>query len=313
MKILVTDGIDKAAKDQLESYGHAVIEHSYAPEQLGTALRQFDAVIIRSATQIDQTIIDACQGSRLKWILRAGVGLDNIAVSYAKDHGIGVFNTPQASAESVAELAMAHIFSCARYISICGQQMRQDRWEKKACGHGIEILGKTLGIIGYGRIGQTLGRMAQALGMRVLAYDISRNDAFENSTMKYVDLDELLAQSDFVSLHTPSLDGKPLVDAPFLQKMKDGAIFINTSRGNNVDEQALLNALNTGKIRAAGLDVYAQEPAKNHALYAHPCVSCTPHIGAATEEAQQRIGAELVEIVQNVQQSLSNLPIATSA
>ena len=313
MRILVTDGIDSNAKQQLLEKGHEVVEQSYAPEELGPALREFDAAVIRSATKIQAAQIDACQNSRLKCIVRAGVGLDNIDVAYAQDHGIDVYNTPQASAESVAELALAHIFSCARYISICGKSMRDGRWEKKACGEGIEVRGKTLGIIGFGRIGQTLGQLAQALGMEVLAYDISRNKSFESDTIRYVDLEELLEKSDFVSLHTPAIDGRPLVDAAFLSKMKHGAIFINTSRGNNVDEQALLDALNSGKIRAAGLDVYAQEPAANHELYSHPHVSCTPHIGAATQEAQGRIGAEIVEIIENVQHFLSAFTIATSA
>ena len=169
---------------------------------------------------------------------------------------------------------------------------------KKAYGKGIEIGGKTLGVIGYGRIGQALGRMAQALGMQVLAYDIFKVDGLECDTMHYVEMDELLAKSDFISLHTPSIDGKPFINAETIAKMKDGVVFINTSRGNNVDEDALLEALNSGKIRAAGLDVYAKEPPTNEALINHPAVSCTPHIGAATVEAQKRIGAEIVDIIE---------------
>ena len=297
MKILVTDGMDAAALAQLRQDGHEVTEHFYEPDQLGEALRGFDAVVVRSATKLRQNVLDAAAGSRLKLIIRAGVGVDNIDVVCAESHGMVVRNTPRASSGAVAELAMGHMFSCARYISISGHSMREGKWEKKTYSKGIELSGKTLGIIGYGRIGQTLGRMAQALGMSVLAYDIYHAEGVESDTMRYAELDELLAASDFISLHIPAIDGKPLIDAENIAKMKDGVIFINTSRGNNVDEDALLAALNSGKIRAAGLDVYAQEPPKNEALLAHPRVSCTPHIGASTVEAQHRIGLEIVDIV----------------
>lgn len=299
MRILITDGMDKSGIAQLREKGHEVVEQFYAPEELGEALCNFDAVVIRSATKIRANHIDVCKGSRLKLIIRGGVGVDNIDVAYAEENGITVKNTPRASSNSVAELAMAHMFSCARFISIAGHTMREDKWEKKAYGKGIELGGKTLGVIGYGRIGQSLGRMAQAIGMKVVAYDIYHVEGIECETMKYVEMDELLASSDFISLHTPAIDGKPLINAENIAKMRDGVVFVNTSRGNNVDEDALLAALDSGKIRGAGLDVYAEEPAKNKALYSHPAVSCTPHIGAATKEAQQRIGAEIVDIICN--------------
>lgn len=298
MRILVTDGMDKAALAQLRANGHEVVEQFYEPDQLGEALRDFEAVVIRSATKIRAKHIDACKGGRLKLIIRGGVGVDNIDVAYAEENGIAVKNTPRSSSDSVAELAMAHMFSCARFISIAGHTMREGKWEKSAYGKGVELGGKTLGVIGYGRIGQSLGRMAQALGMTVLAYDIFHAEGLECTTMHYVEMDELLAQSDFISLHTPAIDGKPLINAENIAKMKDGVVFVNTSRGNNVDEAALLDALNSGKVRSAGLDVYADEPATNAALYSHPMVSCTPHIGAATKEAQKRIGAEIVDIIE---------------
>ena len=299
MRILVTDGMEKSAIEQLRANGHEVVEQFYEPDQLGAALREFDVCIVRSATKVRANHIDEAQGGALKLVIRGGVGVDNIDVKYAEEHGVTVRNTPRASSNSVAEIALAHMFSCARFISAAGQTMRDGKWEKKAYGKGIEIGGKTLGVIGYGRIGQALGRMAQGLGMTVLAYDIFHVEGLECETMKYVEMDELLAKSDFISLHTPAIDGKPLINAENIAKMKDGVVFVNTSRGNNVDEAALLDALNSGKIRGAGLDVFAEEPTKNLELLNHPNVSSTPHIGAQTKEAQTRIGAEIVDIIEN--------------
>ncbi len=300
MRILVTDGMDKTALAKLKENGHEVVEQFYAPEELGKALRDFDAVVVRSATKVRANHIDEAKGGKLKLIIRGGVGVDNIDVKHAEDNGITVKNTPRASSNSVAELALAHMLSCSRYISIAGHTMREDKWEKKAYGKGIEIEGKTLGIIGFGRIGQALGRKAKALGMTVIAEDIYHVPGIEEEMgIKYVELDELLSRADYISLHTPSLNGVKLIRKENIDKMKDGVVFINTSRGDNVDEADLLEALNSGKIRAAGLDVYADEPATNKALYSHPNVSCTPHIGAATKEAQQRIGMEIVDIIEN--------------
>ncbi len=300
MRILVTDGMDKSALQSLKDKGHEVVEQFYAPEELGEALKGFDAVVVRSATKVRAAHIDAAKGGSLKLIIRGGVGVDNIDVKYAEEAGITVKNTPRASSNSVAELAMAHMFSCARFISVAGHTMREGKWEKKAYGAGIELGGKTLGIIGFGRIGQALGRMAKALGMKVIAQDIFHVPGIEEEMgMKYVELDELFAESDFISLHTPSLNGVKLISKENIDKMKDGVVFINTSRGDNVNEEDLLAALESGKVRAAGLDVFAEEPATNAALYSHPRVSCTPHIGAATKEAQKRIGAEIVDIIES--------------
>ena len=250
----------------------------------------FDAVVVRSKTKVRANHIDEAKGGKLKLIIRGGVGVDNIDVKYAEENGITVKNTPRASSESVAELAMAHMFACARYISIAGHTMREDKWEKKAYGKGIELKGKTLGIVGFGRIGQHLGVMAKAIGMDVIAFDIFHIPGIEEQLgIPYVEMDELLAKADFISVHAPAVDGGALINADRISKMKDGVVIINTSRGTNVDEDALLAALESGKVRSAGLDVYAEEPAKNHALYCHPMVSCTPHIGAATVEATPRI------------------------
>ena len=297
MRILVTDGMDKTAMAQLREAGHEVVEQFYAPEELGAALREFDAVVVRSKTKIRANHIDEAKGGKLKLIIRGGVGVDNIDVKYAEANGITVKNTPKASSQSVAELAMGHMFSCARYLSIAGHTMREGKWEKKAYGKGIELQGKTLGIVGFG---QHLGVMAKAIGMTVIAFDIFHIPGIEEQMgIPYVEMDELLAKSDFISVHAPAVDGGALINAERIAKMKDGVCIINTSRGTNVDEAALLAALESGKVRAAGLDVYADEPASNSALYSHPMVSCTPHIGAATVEAQKRIGAEIVDIITN--------------
>lgn len=297
IKILASDGMEKSAIAALEAKGCQVDVQFYEPDALCEAVKDYDALIVRSATKVREPQIDAaCMTGKLKIVIRAGVGIDNIDKVCAEGHGISVCNTPRASSNAVAELALAHMLSVARFISAAGHTMREGKWEKKAY-EGIELSGKTVGIVGYGRIGQTLGKSCQALGMNVLAYDIYMVPELECETMRYVEMDEVLAKSDFVSLHVPSLPGQPLINAETLSKMKDGVIIVNTSRGTNVDEAALLDALNSGKVYGAGLDVFAEEPAKNAALYTHPRVSSTPHIGASTKEAQKRIGAEIVDIL----------------
>ena len=299
MRVLVTDGMDAGAIETLRRDGHEIVEQFYEPDQLGQALRDFDAVIIRSATKIKEPQIDAAKGSRLKLIVRAGVGVDNIAVKYAEAAGITVKNTPRASSNAVAELAIALLLSCARNISIAGHTMREKKWEKKAYSKGFEVMGKTMGVIGYGRIGQMVGAKGQALGMNVLSV-VHRNkpEGCECDTMHFVSVDELLAKSDIIVLCAPGGD-KPLVDAESIAKMKDGVVIINVSRGSNVDEAALLDGLNSGKVKAAGLDVWLSEKDPNWELAAHPAVSCMPHVGAGTKEAQKRIGAELVDIIEH--------------
>ena len=212
MRILVTDGMDKTAMAELKAQGHEVVEQFYEPAELGKALRDFDVVVVRSKTKVRAAQIDEAKGSQLKLIIRGGVGVDNIDVDYAKAAGIDVKNTPRASSESVAELAMAHMFSCARYISHAGYTMRNDQWEKKAYGKGIELCGKTLGVVGFGRIGQKLGVMAKAIGMNVIAFDIFHIPGIEEQLgIPYVEMDELLAKSDFISVHAPAVDGGALI------------------------------------------------------------------------------------------------------
>ena len=297
IKILATDGMDKSAVEALKKAGCQVDSVFYEPEPLKEAVKDYDVLVVRSATKVRAVHIDAAKETgRLQLIIRAGVGVDNIDVGYAEERGICVKNTPLSSSDAVAELALAHMFSVARFISAAGYTMREGKWEKKAY-KGIELAGKTVGIVGYGRIGQALGRRCQALGMMVLAYDIFQVPELVCDTMRYVEMDELLSRADIISLHVPSLPGQPVVNEESLLKMKDGVILINTSRGTNVDEAALLAALDSGKVYGAGLDVFAEEPAKNAALYCHPRVSSTPHVGASTAEAQKRIGEEIVDII----------------
>lgn len=296
MRILVTDGMDKSGIAQLCDMGHEVVEQFYAPEELGAALRDFDAVVVRSATKVRKTQLEVAKDSRLKLIIRGGVGVDNIDVADAEAMGITVRNTPNASSNAVAELAIGLMFSCARFISVAGHTMREGKWEKKAYGKGFELGGKTLGVIGYGRIGKRIGDLAQGIGMNVIAYQRHPKPEYECESMHFVSLEELLKTADIIALSTPAL-GEPIINADSIATMKDGVVIINTSRGANIDENALLEALNSGKVRAAGLDVWNEEPTKNEALSQHPAVSALPHIGASTGEAQKRIGAEIVSII----------------
>ncbi len=296
-KILVTDGMDKNAFENLRNDGYEVIEEHYEPDILKSKLKEFDGVVIRSATKILKPIIDgALESKRLKLIVRAGVGVDNIDVNYAMEHGIQVMNTPNASSASVAELAIAHMFAISRHIHISNVTMRKGEWNKNEY-KGIELSGKTLGLIGFGRIAMETGKIAKALGMKV-AYNNRSGEKEGYDEYKYMTIDELLASSDFISVHIPFNKemGAVLGEKEF-EKMRDGVCLINTARGGVVDEKALINALNSGKVMAAAVDVFEKEPTRNAELYTHPKVSVTPHIGASTREAQARIGQEVVDVI----------------
>ena len=297
VRILVTDGMAKSAVEKLEAAGFEVVMEFCEPEVLEQKVREFDALIVRSATKVRKPALDAAaEAGRLKLIIRGGVGLDNIDVAYAKEKGIEVKNTPNASSISVAEMAIGHIFSVARNLAFANVTMRQGAWEKKACA-GVELFGKTLGLIGLGRIGAETAKRAKALGMDVI-YTTRSGPKAGAGEYRFVSLDELLAQSDFISLHLPAAkDADPLINRETIAKMKDGVCIINTARGVLVDEDALLEALNSGKVSSAGLDVYREEPTRNEALCAHPKVSVTPHVGASTVEAQEHIGEEIVEYI----------------
>lgn len=298
-RILVTDGMEKSAVEKLKNSGFEVVEQFYEPEELKEQLKSFDAVVVRSATKVRQPIIDAAlETKRLKLIIRGGVGVDNIDVEYAKANGITVANTPNASSASVAELAIGHMFCLARHIYIANHTMRAGKWNKKQY-EGIELAGKTLGLIGFGRIAREVAKRAHALGMKVVYTNRSgAKEGFED--YQYMKFDELLAVADFISVHIPgSKDKQAIIGEEQIAKMKDGVYIVNTARGGVVCEGALIKALDSGKVAAAALDVFAEEPTKNESIYTHEKISLTPHIGASTNEAQERIGEEILQIIQN--------------
>ncbi len=295
MKVLICDPLAESAVARLREAGLEVVERiGMSQEELAQELAKgYDAIVVRSATKVRRAAIDAATGLRL--IVRAGVGLDNIDVEYAREKGIEVRNTPRASTESVAELALAHMLALARSIPQATQSLKEGRWEKKAF-KGVEVAGKTLGVIGLGRIGQAVAKKAACLGMKVVAYDKFVKES-PIPEVQLVPLEELLREADFVTLHVPADPAGPVIGKRELALMKNGAYLINCARGGVVDEQALLEALKSGKLAGAGLDVFSEEPPKNTELLRHPKVSLTPHIGAQTVEAQARVGDEVVEIL----------------
>ncbi|MFN3821159.1 MAG: D-2-hydroxyacid dehydrogenase [bacterium] len=292
-KVLINDGMSQEGIKMLKGAGFEVIDQKIPQEELPARIAPFEAIVVRSATKVTREVIDG--GKNLKVIVRGGVGVDNIDVKYAESKGIKVFNTPGASSASVAELALAHMFALARFVIDANITMRAGAWEKKKYAAGIELQGKTLGILGYGRIGKELGKRALALGMRVITYDPFVTEV--EPPALWVEKEALLRQSDFVSLHVPKLPEGPAIGAQEIAIMKDGAFIINCARGGVVDEKALLDALNSGKLGGAGLDVFEKEPTDHWELIKHPKVSVTPHIGASTVEAQDRIGTEVAQIL----------------
>lgn len=296
-KILVADGMEKSAIDKLTAAGHEIVVKFYEPEVLGEALKDFDCVVVRSATKVRQPHIDIAKTGKLKLVIRGGVGVDNIDVKYAEDNGITVKNTPMASSASVAECAIGHMFCIARYLHIANHTMRLGKWEKKHY-EGIELGGKTLGVVGFGRIGREVAKRAKALGMTIQFADPFIDGDVEGA--KKLEFDQLLSTSDFITFHIPgNKDKSPVVGAAEFAKMKDGIYLVNTARGGVIDENALCDALDSGKVAAAALDVFTEEPSKNERLYTHSKISLTPHIGASTAEAQERIGEEIVDIITN--------------
>lgn len=297
IRVLANDGLQKGAIDKLKLAGFEVVDNHYDKDKLKEEIKKFDALVIRSATKVTSDILDNASKGNLKLIVRAGVGIDNIDVISANKNGITVKNTPNASSDSVAELALAHMLSVARFLGDSNYTMRQGQWNKKRY-EGIELNGKTLGIIGMGRIGKSLSKKANALGMSVIYNDIFGKQ--ENLSYDFFTIEEVLKRADFISLHVPYDKEKgPIIGAKEIALMKDGVYIINCARGKVVDEEALLSAMNSGKVSGAGIDVFEDEPTKNEKLINHPKVSVTPHIGASTKEAQSRIGEEVVSVIVN--------------
>ena len=307
-KVLVNDGISQAGIDALTAKGFNVVTAKVNQEDLITTINSenYEVLLVRSATTVRKDIIDACPN--LKIIGRCGVGMDNIDVEYAREKGINVINTPAASSSSVAELVFAHLFGMVRFLFDSNRQMPLSgdsdfKGLKKSYAGGRELVGKTLGIIGFGRIGKEVAKRAIGLGMNVMAHDKFVEEAnitleFFNGdkksfTIETESIEEVLKNSDFITLHIPKIGDKAVIGAEEIGMMKTGAGIINAARGGVVDETALMFALDKKKLAYAGLDVFDNEPNPSIHICMHNAISLTPHIGAATLEAQDRIGTEL--------------------
>ena len=313
MKVLANDGISLGGKLMLEKEGFEVITTFVAQDQLANFINQneVEVLLVRSATKVRQDLIDATQ---LKIIGRGGVGMDNIDVEYAQSKGIQVINTPEASSASVAEMVMAHVYSLFRNLHDANRTMPLEgetkfKELKKAYGKAHELRGKTMGIIGFGRIGREVAKNAIGAGMKVIAYNRTQKEIevpiefFDGQKVvfkfKTKSFEDVLAQSDVISLHIPAQE-KHIIGAEEIEKMKDGAMIINTARGGVVDEEALLEALDSGKIAGAGLDVFEDEPKPSVRLLMNEKISMSPHLAGSTEEAQERIGMELAEQITKI-------------
>ena len=314
MKILANDGISQSGIDALTANGFEVITTKVAQEQLITYINEnkVSAILVRSATKVRKDIIDTCPSLQL--IGRGGVGMDNIDVQYARDKGIHVVNTPAASSASVAELVFAHLYGGVRFLYDANRNMPLDgdtkfKDLKKAYARGKELRGKTIGIIGFGRIGKEVAKIALGVGMKVIYNDQFINEATVDLTFydgqkmsfqfKNQELGQLLEQSDFISLHVPA-QKEYVIGKKQIEQMKDGVAIVNAARGGVIDEVALIDALDTNKISFAGLDVFEDEPTPEIKVLMNPKVSLSPHIGAATKEAQNRIGMELAQQINDL-------------
>ena len=309
-KILANDGISQAGNDALTAKGFEVITEKVAQEDLINIINteNYEVLLVRSATTVRKDLIDACP--HLKIVGRGGVGMDNIDVDYAREKGINVINTPAASSASVAELVFAHLFGMVRYLFDSNRQMPLSgdadfKGLKKSYANGRELAGKTLGIIGFGRIGQEVAKRAIGLGMKVITHDkfieeVNITLNFFNGdkksfTIETESLKEVLSNSDFITLHIPKIGDKAVIGAEEIGMMKTGAGIVNAARGGVIDETALMFALDKEKLAYAGLDVFDNEPTPSIHICMHNAISLTPHIGAATKEAQDRIGTELAD------------------
>jgi D-3-phosphoglycerate dehydrogenase / 2-oxoglutarate reductase len=314
VRILANDGLEASAIAHLEAHGFEVRTTHVPQDALADYINQenIEALLVRSATKVRKVLIDACPG--LRFVGRGGVGMDNIDVAYAREKGMLVTNTPAASTDSVAEMVFAHVFALARYLHHANRVMPTEGVAKfgalkKSYANAFELRGKTIGIIGFGRIGQAVAKMAFSLGMRVLPFDplvketeleidfLQTGDTF-TIAMETVSLQEVFAQSDVITFHVPMPeDGKPLVSMAEMKQMKKGVLLINTARGGIIHESDLLEALSQSLIGGAGLDVFDHEPTPLEALLTHPSISVSPHVGGSTAEAQERIGMEMAGYV----------------
>ncbi|NOX36805.1 MAG: hypothetical protein GXO78_04630 [Calditrichaeota bacterium] len=296
MKVLITDKTSPKCAEILRNAGHEVDEKfGISKEELLKIIPEYHGLIVRSATKVTADIIEA--GTNLKVIGRAGSGVDNIDVDAATRKGIVVMNTPGGNTNAVAELALMFMLGLGRHFYAAVDSLKSQKWEKKLFS-GSEILGKTLGLLGYGRVSRSLAKKALALGMRVLCYDpkIKKNLTDEDGIELVADLDSVLASSDYISVHlTKKPETMNFVNRDLFAKMKKGVFFVNCSRGGIVNEADLLTALNEGQVAAAALDVYENEPPTDFQLIQHPRVICTPHIGASTREAQENVAIQIAE------------------
>ena len=296
-RVLVCDRLPDEAVEMMRSGGLQVDERpGISSAEVETLISGYDAVVVRSATRLGERQIAAAD--RLRVIVRGGVGTDNIDLAAATSREIAVFNTPGASTTSVAELALGLLFALARHITEADAALKAGKWPKQELSDGIELEGMTLGIIGVGRIGGALGRRAAALGMTVLGTDKEPNPAGRFEGIRMLPMEDLLPRADFISVHTsPTADGRPAIGPREIARMKEGVLLVNCARGGVVDEAALLDALESGKVRGAALDVFAEEPPRDLRLARHRRVVCTPHLGASTRRAQARIGMEVAHIL----------------
>jgi len=294
-KILVADPLNPEAFEELKSVPdfEVTLKTGMDEEELIKTIPDFNAAVVRSATKVTRNAIEAA--SNLEIIVRAGIGLDNIDVTAAQEKGIQVANTPASTSVSVAEHTFGLMIATVRNHGQANLSMKQHKWEKKAMS-GTELYEKTLGIIGMGRIGQEVAKRALAFGMKVIGYDIV--DVQTDLDIQQVSWEELLSRADMITLHLPLTEKtKHMISDKEFEMMKEGIIIINASRGGTVDEQALFRALNSGKVRAAAIDVFEKEPPEEFSLIDHPNVIATPHIGAAAKEGQKRAGLEVVKIL----------------
>ena len=317
MKVLANDGISQSGIDALKAAGIEVITTTVAQEQLVNYINEhhIDVLLVRSATTVRKDIIDGCPG--LKVIGRGGVGMDNIDVDYARSKGLQVINTPAASSQSVAELVFAHLFGGVRFLHDANRNMPLDGDSKfnalkKNYAKGTELRGKTLGVVGFGRIGREVAKIALGVGMKVIASDMFVDKAtikvdffdgqFVDFEINTVPMEDILKQSDFITLHVPAQDGYVIGTKEFDQ-MKNGVGIVNAARGGVIDEVALVQALESGKVAFAGLDTFESEPIPAIQVLMNGRISLTPHIGAATNEAQDRIGTELASQIISILKS----------